>query len=478
MELTGDLLTAAIYDALIFCVEIIALIYIVLRRHLGFERVVMLFYGLVTLSAYNLYIQVIHDFNIPIARTALFKIHLFGPIYIFDGVVIAFCAVIIFRYLFGKGQLSLSKQIPIRIGYQLYFRDFALYMVSFFAFIIFSINGHLVDLGSQIRPARGVVMGALFMWLFVKMFNGIKDSEHSTRIIYTLVLLDIINVVGELLSAPYFGKYLWDRGGHKVALLDQANSFMAICYLPLLFWWKPFGRIPSIFGFVIMSLLLYDFTKGLFFFVPLALFVFTLVSFMRGRISRRLLIPLCIAPLLVAAVLPGIAQDRAIKGTRGIQLEAYFDFISTVPTAILWGSGVGGMYPVLQDTEDKGEMKEVDRDEVGDSQYQVQFQVPIVFYFKIAGLLGVFIVIAGLVGGLRYAYLVIAQNRMAGFFVITAIVLSIIVPPFLNPDPNEIVYFCRLLFMAAILVKFFSTSGNLGSDSNGKNTQIQNGEIK
>lgn len=456
MELAGDLLSAAVFDALIFLAEIVIAIFIVLRRHTGYERIFMMFYGAVTFSAVNVFIQVVHDFNIPIARTALFKIPIVGQVYLFDGVTIIICMAIAVRYLLKGDLLTFKTQQRISMGYQLYTRDAVLFILSFIAFYIFSENSHPVDIASQIRPLRGLAMGILFGWLYIKLLNGIVDKNHVFRIIFTLALLDMINISGELLSAPFFGKYLWDRGWHKVLLLDQANYMLVLCYLPLLFSWKQFGRIPSLFGLAVLAILFYDYVKGLYFFIPISIALYFMISCVRGRISKWLIYPIFFIPILAVAFLPTVLQDKAIKGTRAIQLGSYLTFVSHMPTAILWGTGIGGMYPVLEDTEDKGEIKEGDRNEISDSIYQVQFQVPVFYFFKIAGFLGVFIVVIAAVLGLYKAYLVNGKNKLAGFYSVIAVFSSIMVPPFLNPEPNEIVYFCRLLFMVAILDKFYS----------------------
>lgn len=452
MLLDSDLLLYVLRDSAVFALEIISLIFISFRRHKGFERKFMLVYGLVTFSAYNIYIQVVHDFNIPIARTFLFKYNIVGPLYLFDLFVIVVFVFILFGFVFRFS--SIKRSLWSEAAALIYMRDFIIFFLSCVAFYVYLQNGMPVDISSQLRPIRGLVLGIVALWMYSRLLKGVVDFAHARKIINTFVLIDLINIGGELISAPIFGRYLWQRGGHDVMLLDQANWTLAICYLPLIFMWRRFGYGPALFGFAFVSLLLYDFTKGLFFFIPITLIVYVAINLLHGKLTKWNLFALCITILAAILVLPGIVQDKAIKGTRGIQLDSYLQFIDHLPSASVLGTGFGGMYRLLEATDDKGEMKEGERDLASD--YQVQFQVPVFYYYKIAGYLGFVLMLAALFVLFYLAFINRTQDAMLSYYMVVIAVSSFISSPFLDPEPESVISFCRMLFMGMLLAKLMS----------------------
>jgi len=461
MELEGNLLSAALSDALVFIFELILSAAFIFKRHKGFERLFFIFYSLVTFSAYNIFIQVVHDYNLPIARTALFKVPVFLNLYLLDIIALIACIIIFARVFLGRSKMHYMPSSSHGLMYQYYIRDVTLFFLSTVSFFLLIISDNLVDPASQLRPLRGLALGVFFGWMYFQLAHKINGYPKLYYVLTTFVILDSINILGELISAPYFGQYLWDRGGHKVLLVDQANFMLALCYLPLLFSWRRFGKSVSFFGWIILLALLYDYIKGLYFFIPLSIFLFVFVLFLsKGRIPK-LFFSLTVPALLVGImVLPNIFNDRAISGTRSIQLNAYLDYIEKNPPMAILGSGIGGMFPVYEETGDKGSIKEVDRKASSNNNFQVQFQIPFIYYYKIAGILGLGVVLFAFSYGLMYSMRIVKINLIGGYYVIVALIVGLLFPPFLNSDPNVVVYFLRISFMVSALSSIFLHENN------------------
>mgnify|MGYP007135339645 FL=1 len=75
--------------------------------------------------------------------------------------------------------------------------------------------------------------------------------------------------------------------------------------------------------------------------------------------------------------------------TRISQLSDYFTYINeNYKGAFVIGSGIGTPYLSLTQTEDLGETKIVDLENSENRFYKFTFQVPVLFIFKYAGLVG------------------------------------------------------------------------------------------
>lgn len=451
MELAGKLLHGAILDAFVFCAELIALLFVSTRRHVGFERYFLLFYGLTVLTAYNIYIKFIHDFNIPIARTFLYKFNVFGPFYLFDIFLFSAIFVLFIKYLLRPSGFGTS--LGNQVGAVVYGRDLIIFLVSCVGFYLYVDMGYPGSVVSQMRPIRGLLLGTVAIWAFSRLSAGVENENHARRLVVTLAIIDLVNVVGELVSARIFADYVWQRGGHDVILLNQANSVAAVTYIPLLFLWRRFGYKVSLFGLIYLCLLLYDYTKGLYLLIPLIIIFYGIVSMYHGLINIKYAATICVVVLIGIFVLPGILSDKAISGTRSIQLVSYWKAIERVPTALAFGSGFGGMYSVIAETDDGGEIKEVDREE--SRTHQVQFQVPIFYFLKTSGLIGMSLAIAVVFVLFFWALKTRPFDPVLSVYFILMMITSLLAPPFLSGEPHSIIQTSRCLFMISLLSRRF-----------------------
>ena len=229
----GELFNAIVYDGIVFVIQILILLFIAFKRHVGFERFFIIFYGITTFSAYNIYIEVIHDYNIPIARTFIYKLNIIGPLYFFDLFLIPMFIILLV--------LTLMRYIKLNAVYWkssvglLLIRDLFIYFIAWIAIFMYSQQNMPVDMIGQLRMARGFILGIVMLSMFMIIYNRALNTEYIMKILITILLVDFISIVGEIIATPFFGKYLWSRGNHYVTIVDQANSLLALCYLPFLF---------------------------------------------------------------------------------------------------------------------------------------------------------------------------------------------------------------------------------------------------
>lgn len=456
MELAGKLLQEAILDSFVFMAQLIALYFVSTRRHVGYERYFMMCYGLIALSAYNIYIKFIHDYNIPIARTALNKLNIIGSIYLIDIFVLSATIILLIRYVVRP--TGFRWALNNRVIASAYGLNLLVYLISCIGYYYYSETLNQVSFVSQIRPVRGLLLGFVAIWAFTKLSSRLANKKQAHRIVITLVLIDVINVIGELISAQIFHDYVWQRGGHDVILLNQANSSAAITYIPILLTSKRFDSRVKVFGLLYIGLLLYDYTKGLYILIPLVILGYGLVSVFYGRLAIKYAALICIIIFASFLILPSIFKDRAISGTRSIQLNSYWQAVEHLPATLAYGSGFGGKYSLLAKTDDGGEMKSIERDEADDQQ--VQFQVPVFIFFKVAGFIGISLAIATVITLFFWAFKAKPLDPMVSMYIILVMILCLIETPFLHGEPNSNIYFVRCLFMISMLVKLIHFEKN------------------
>jgi hypothetical protein len=448
VPITGILLNAAIHDAILFSFQTLLLIYISVKRHKGFERYFIFVYGLISFSAYNIYIKFIQDYNIPIARTALFKIKFIGPMYLIDLLYLSILIMLFLRYI----RFSKFKIFPaIKINLFFYSRDILLYLISIFSYLYYVNHGFIGDNIAQLRPIRGLILAFVLIWSSYILVNKIKSFEQAKHIIYTIVILDFINLISQIISARFFSDYLWQRGWHDVILLNQGNSMAVLWYLPLIVFYKKFGKTVALFGLLFLGIMLYDYVKGLYFLIPLLVFFYFLAGVSVNRINIKLFLSLLAIAPLVLYMLVKISQDKAIGGTRLIQVNSYMAEIKNNMTVQLIGSGFGGKYAILKKINDGGEMKKCDKD--ANSIKQIQFQVPIVLYYKLTGVVGSTVVAIFFLFSILIFIKYYKCDKMISVYILIAIIIGLLDPPFLTSSGTTLMFYEKLFFMILLLEK-------------------------
>lgn len=461
MLLEGKLLTAAISDIFVFLIELIIFFVIVIKRHKDFERYFLIFYGFVSLSAYNIYIQFIHDYNIPIARTALFKLKIIGSLYLFDIVYLIVLLVLLIKYSrYRKIRLDKGQKINLMI----FFRDILLLLFSFLGYFIYVNSGYSGDIVTQIRPLRGFLFSIVIIWLFFILINKIQSLEQAKRIIVTIAIIDFINIIGEALSSHLFDEYVWQRGWHNVLLIDQANSMAVLYYIPLIIFYKKFGKFVALIGFLFLSLMIYDYVKGLYIGLPLIFFIYFMAGVLNNKINiKTLFFIIIMAPFALWLILNTL-ESKAISGTRTAQVQSYLHEINGNIYPHIFGSGFGGMYEKIIETDDGGEIKKIDLESTTHNK-QVQFQVPFIYYFKIAGFIGLTVVV---IFAFYQTFLILKLyniDKMVSLYLVISFIVELLDPPFVTVSGDTVLFYEKLLFMVMLLMKLKKLELKMGGTS-------------
>lgn len=438
-----DLITRiGVFEVALLLAQWISVFYIIRKRHPSSERAAFFAYAAYTLFAYNVYIKGVHDFNIPIPHTFLNKIKVAGPIYIVD--VLTTCII-------GHSLAQKLRSNPRNSGGRLIFSspwhtDLVIYLLSLLGFALYSIFHPQIDTQAQFRLLRGLLIGYSQLYLFGKVLANSKfeESRFSGQI-STLSYIDAINIAGQLGCAYLYNDIVWQRGGHNVIVIDQAIYLLAASYLPYLLTRSERSSFLAVMAWITAALASYNYIKAYILLIPIFFIFYFAITISSGRVKKSWIYGTAFAIACFAPLAYQLTSDKAISGTRGTQLSAYLQYISEDASAIIFGSGVGGMYPVNVDTDDGGEIKAGDLSD--SSVFQTEFQVPLFIYFKLAGVLSIFLLTWQIYIYISHAKRMLPLNQDGAGFLILGAILSMNTPVFITSSPNEAAYYCKILFI-------------------------------
>ncbi|MFJ8416023.1 hypothetical protein [Bacillus paramycoides] len=125
-------------------------------------------------------------------------------------------------------------------------------------------------------------------------------------------------------------------------------------------------------------------------------YVYLLMSIPFIQLTRKLFFRryitftiIVITVLLGIGIIVNISNSQSIA-TRTNQIEDYLGYINkNYKSTYLIGSGIGTPYESLPESEDLGEIKKIDLDNSLNINYKFIFQIPVLFIFKYAGIIGV-----------------------------------------------------------------------------------------
>lgn len=462
MELSGNLVNAVIADSIIFILEFLLLLFwFYITPVKGVTRWFFFLYGVITFSSYNLYIKVIQDFNIPIPRTFLNKFKIVGPFYPIDILILVLFIYIVIKAF--KSFYLIDLQAKWKLGVSIFLINVFVFFVSSIGYFVYVVSGNPGDFVAQIRPVRGILLGAISIYFFTKILGSCRSQEKANQILKSFIIIDAINIAGEIFASRAFYDYLWERGGHKVILLDQADLYLAILYLPYLASLKK-NKLLAIASIILVILMFLNYVKAFILLLPILIISLFITNLLALKVDIKYSVYVLLVMLVGAYYFIDIANDKAITGTRAIQLSSYVADTSSKMTTFFIGIGPGGKYKVTKDTEDAGEIKEIDRNEM--DSLQTEFQIPFFIYYKIAGILGLLIIAAPIISFFKKAVFYVRKNQTITAFYITLISFILYGPPFIKASPDEVMYFTRFVFTTSLLTKLFYLSGNSNLTSN------------
>ena len=442
-------------DNILFSIEIMFLLgYLYISKVNIYFKIVSIVYGFITLSNYNIFIRIIHDLNIPIFRTFINKFQVFEKLNILDIFILLLFILIIPAKKTIRKIFENSKEFSY-----LYIATIILLSISLLSLFLNYDNN--IDIRLQLTQYRGLIYAFILMFIFSILLSKINNKDEALGFIKMLITIDVINVIGELISSVIFYDFVWSRAGKNVLMIDQANSMLALCYLSAL---VPGSKISLIFykvvGIIIIGIELYDFNKYLYLVIPLFIIIINYEKIKKINKFYKLIIAI-ISLTVFIFMLGKLIEDKSIKDTRYIQISSYLTTVGDDFYRLVLGSGFGGKYLISDiSRQDHGSIKSIEREQRGNSNYQVEFQVPYLWYFKSTGLIGLLIASGMVLFFLVEGYQLRNKNIDASSFALTLAIMMIPDNPIMSPDPNSVIYFIRMFFMYYLSLKLFNNENS------------------
>lgn len=373
-------------DSLFFIISnFFLLFYIMKNKKLNFKEKICYFLFFVLLnSSYNIMIKRVHDYNLIIPRTFIYRHKILGPFSILD----FFCIFIILKNI----KLLFSIIFKNKIIFLSFTRDIVIYIISTISFLL--VAGYWLDGGSNFLSAsKGFVYSLATLIL---TFKYMKKS------IPLLIPFAIILVNGFLSTLAIDNSLLWVRYGHVVSIIDQEDAYsISIFLIAILFFMgvkfnqnkKCYFSLPYLFLFLLFLFQnMYCVYKTNLILIPLMFIFYYLV------INPRflLLITSFVVPFSCVAffdyfynLFTSLAmQTRLGQLTDLVNYLKNFDF-----SRYIFGLGLGTPYYSTFNTGDLGEIKLIDVGHTSALNYRINIQTPVLSTFKNAGMIGLLVLL-------------------------------------------------------------------------------------
>lgn len=388
-------------DSIVFFLFLaIAFIYfLIIAKKNGFNiYTIILFsiYIICSYSSYNIMVKPIHDFNIAIPRTGIYHFKVIGPLAPIDIIFLLLFAFVfmkkimtrsLFSYQIVKNSAIISKYITLQ--------GVLLAIISSMGFVAYMKNGGQGEVNDQLIYCRGIIYFLVSIFLFQKSCENLKGFDFY-KLFKIFCVIDVLNLISGFISSIIFHDYVWERYGVKITIIDQDKATAYFVIYALLITSLLFTRPLKNKVIYISTLLI-----GIFMFYNMYKFVFSLaflyiiyeffINAIRGRIAVVKMSLLTVGLVAVMSTVLMLSNSKAMN-TRSTQFGDYWEYTGSKFPAIALGIGFGGQYYSPSDTDDQGEIKQIDV-ENGTANYRKSIQTPFLNQIKNAGLIGFFITI-------------------------------------------------------------------------------------
>lgn len=372
-------------DTIIFLLVNLTFICFVLKKKMSFKAKTMYFLIFLAFnSSYNIMIKRVHDFNIGIPRNFVWTTKVVSSFSVFDLIFIVLLTINI-SYLVKV----LRTDSFIRVNYV---RDLMIIFIGTFSFFIF--KGYWLDGGKNyILTMKGLVYFTATLLITVKYLQQeLKFKDYLVPIVLILF--------SGYVSLMFFPKEeLWVRYGQIVKILDQEDAYtislFAITYL-LVYLFYPEKNKKHYYIMLFIFIIIFLQNALSIYKTNFIYYVYLLMSIPFIQLTRKLFFRwyiiftiILVTALLGIGIIVNISNSQSIA-TRTNQIEDYLGYINkNYKGAYLIGAGIGTPYESLPDSEDLGEIKKIDLDNSLNINYKFIFQIPVLFIFKYAGIIGV-----------------------------------------------------------------------------------------
>ncbi len=389
-------------DSIVFFIFLfLALIYLyktAKKNKFNIYTVLIFFiYIVCSYSSYNIMVKPIHDFNIAIPRTAIYHFKVAGPLAPIDVVFLLIFAFVclkkimtrsIFTYQVAKSTSVITKYITLQA--------LLLGIISTIGFIAYIQSGGQGEVNDQVIYCRGIIYFLVLIFLFQKSCENLKDFDFY-KLFTIFCVIDVLNLFSGFISSLIFHDYVWERYGMKITIIDQdkATTYFIVYALLLtsLLFTRPLKYKLIYICSMLIGLVMFS---NMYKFIFLLAFLYVIYEFfinaLRGKIAVVKMSLLTIGLVSVISAVLMLSNSKAMN-TRSSQFGDYWEYTGSKFPALAVGIGYGGKYYSPSDTDDQGEIKEIDV-ENGTANYRKSVQTPFLTQIKNSGLIGFSIAIA------------------------------------------------------------------------------------
>lgn len=388
MQLSGELIKLFSIDTIILLIAFVISFYYVKKKTPKQERKYWIIYMLITFSSYNIFLKPVQDYLIPIPRTYIFYQKILGSLSIFDiFICFVFLKVLWKIARYPKEQVFLFSRNSLSVVLR---RDLILLALSCLGFLFYYLADQPTDLNAQIRIIRGVLGGIAFVYFTYKLLKNYNEPHECIRLASMILVIDFINMMSQFVSSFFLTDIAWERGGHKVVLLDQTEGLLFFSYLPfILIKNRIIPKYIKSISLIVICLMIYNAYKFNLLLLGIAFVVTIVFGLFYGKTPKRLTLIGMLAMFLIAPFLINVFEGTSgSKMSRVGQINSLVSVLEKNPVNLFFGIGDGGLIPRQTMSEDGGEIRGIDLDNVNDSGFQGVIQIQYLRFIYTAGLFG------------------------------------------------------------------------------------------
>ncbi|WP_165877149.1 hypothetical protein [Serratia marcescens] len=351
----------------------------------------LILYAICSYSSYNIMVKPIHDYNLSVPRTFIYHFKLVGPLAPVDVIFLGLLFVITLKKLSGK-TLLLYKIDSVASIFVKYILLQALFLgtISTIGFFSYMKNGGVGALNDQLIIFRGVIYFFVLIYFFQK---AIADFKHMgfINVLLMFCIIDFINFSSGFIASFIYHDYVWQRYGVRITIIDQDKIYNCFTMYALLvtsyLFLKPLKKLSVYFTIMIVGIFMFlNMYKFLFMIAVLYIIYEFIINAFRGKIAIIKFSIIVTAGIALVSVILMLSTSKAMN-TRSSQLSDYWEYTGSSFPASVFGIGYGGKFYSPSDTDDMGEVKEVDL-QSGVANYRKNVQTPLITNIKTGGTLG------------------------------------------------------------------------------------------
>lgn len=369
-------------DSVIFFISNIILgIYVFKNKKINIkEKIAYTIFFIILNSSFNIMMKKVHEYNLAIPRTYIYRKKLIGPLSILD--------IICMIYILLNFKYMINVIIKNKIVFLHALRCAGVYLIGTIAFIIF--EGYWMDSGN-----RFLIVSKGWVYSLATLIFTFKYMNKNINLIYPFAII-LINGMISTFFIP--SSEIWIRYSNRTIILDQEDAYtVSNCIISLLLikcLYIKENKNRTI-NWVMLAFFLfqnlYCMYKNNLIILPVIFLTYLLVT--KGK-NKLMLLATCLGiPTMLLFIWDKIYTmfTSMSINTRMVQVTDYLNYIrkeGIFPYVI--GLGISTPYYSNTDTGDTGERKAAD---IINNNYALEWrtdiQTPVISIFKETGIIGI-----------------------------------------------------------------------------------------